>query len=82
MEKKYALLIDAENADIKYLDNIFNELSINKISEIIYSNVIDVIKQFMLENELIRLDIDNIDESNVKQSMKAIIDIVSEAKAS
>ncbi len=26
MEKKYALLIDAENADIKYLDNIFNEL--------------------------------------------------------
>lgn len=26
MEKKYALLIDAENADIKYLDHIFNEL--------------------------------------------------------
>ena len=26
MEKKYALLIDAENADIKYLSNILNEL--------------------------------------------------------
>lgn len=26
MEKKYALLIDAENADIKYLTNILNEL--------------------------------------------------------
>lgn len=26
MEKRYALLIDAENADIKYLDNILNEI--------------------------------------------------------
>ena len=26
MEKRYALLIDAENADIKYLDNILDEI--------------------------------------------------------
>ncbi len=54
--------------------NIFNELSINKISEIIYSNVIDVIKQFMLENELIRLDIDNIDESTDIEDLKRYMD--------
>ncbi|MFX4218027.1 SMEK domain-containing protein [Aliarcobacter butzleri] len=43
--------------------SIFDNLDEDKISRIVYNNVVNVIKQFMLENELISLDINSINES-------------------
>lgn len=55
--------------------SIFNELSINKISEIADSNAINVIKQFMLENGIISFDIDSIDESTDIEDLEKYVKI-------
>ena len=55
--------------------SIFNELDINKILELNNDNAANLIKQFMLENELISLDIDIIDELTDIQDLEKYVRI-------
>ncbi|MCG3675281.1 SMEK domain-containing protein [Aliarcobacter butzleri] len=55
--------------------SIFNELDINKILELNNDNAANLIKQFMLENELISLDINNINESTDIEDLEKYVKI-------